>query len=338
MSAATALPPATIAVTAPLPGTAPPGGAFDAARSRATVRVLDRGTGSSSRADVLAFVRGASVVVCMFTDRVDAEFLDAAGPSLRGVCAFAVGVDNIDLAACTARGVRVTNTPDAVTEGTANLAFGLLLACTRRILPADAFVRSGGFEREGNGFPSGWMGVHLSGQTMCIVGAGRIGLAVAKRAVAFGMRITYVARSTHGEFESPAINGRRVALDEGLTTADAVSIHTPLTPQTRGLIGARELALMKPTAVLVNTARGPIVSEAALADALKRRAIWGAGLDVFEREPAVHAGLLGLDNVVLTPHIGSAEAFWRRRMTEMVRDNALAILDGREPPNLVKAG
>ncbi|MFT3683967.1 MAG: NAD(P)-dependent oxidoreductase [Phycisphaerales bacterium] len=230
----------------------------------------------------------------------------------------------------------VTNTPDAVTEGTANIAMGLLLACTRRIVPADAFVRSGRFEKEGNGFPSGWMGVHLSGQTMCIVGAGRIGYAVAKRTVAFGMKVSYVARSSHADFEASPIGARRVELDEGLRTADVVSLHTPLTPQTRGLIGAKQIALLKPTAVLINTARGPIVDEAALADALQRKAIWGAGLDVFEREPAVHAALLTLDNVVLTPHIGSAEAFWRRRMTEMVRDNVLTALAGHVPPNAVK--
>ena len=319
-----------MAVTAPLPGM--DGGAFDLPADAGLVRVLER---PATRDALLGFVHGASVVVCVFTDRVDAELLEAAGDGLRGVCAFAVGVDNIDLEACRARGVRVTNTPDAVTEGTANIAWALLLACTRRLVPADAFVRAGRFEREGNGFPTGWMGVHLSGQTLCVVGAGRIGLAVARRAVAFGMRVTYVARSAHPEFETPHIGGRRVTLEEGLRSADAVSVHTPLTPRTRGLIGARELALMKPTAVLVNTARGPVVDEGALADALQRRAIWGAGLDVFEHEPKVHPGLLTLDNVVMTPHIGSAEGYWRRRMTEMVRDNTLALLEGREPPNMV---
>lgn len=323
-----------VAVTAPLPGMNE--GVFSLGETH-EIRVLDRSIRPPTRNDLLDFVRGATVVVCVFTDKVDAAFLDAAGPALRGVCAFAVGVDNIDLAACAQRDVQVTNTPDAVTEGTANIAWGLLLASTRRIVTADAFVRSGRFEHEGNGFPTGWMGLHLTGQTLCIVGAGRIGLAVAKRAVAFGMRVTYVARSTHPEFEAPGIGARRVTLDDGLATADVVSIHTPLTPQTRHLIGAREISLMKPTAVLVNTARGPIVRESALADALKRRAIWGAGLDVFEHEPAVNPDLLALDNVVMTPHIGSAEGYWRRRMTEMVRDNTAAILAGRTPPNLFKA-
>ncbi len=322
-----------VAATAPLPGA--DDGAFNL--DAAEVRVLDRAQ-PPTRAALLRFVAGASVVVCVFTDAVDEEFLAAAGPGLKGVCAFAVGVDNIDLDACRRRGVVVTNTPDAVTEGTANLTWGLILACTRRIVAADAFVRAGRFEKEGNGFPTGWMGVHLSGQTLCIVGAGRIGLAVARRAAAFGMRVTYVSRTAHPEFESPAAGSAvHVTLDRGLSTADVVSVHTPLTPQTRGLIGGRELALMKPTAVLVNTARGPVINEAALVDALQRRVIWGAGLDVFQNEPAVHPDLLKLDNAVLTPHIGSAEGFWRRRMTEMVRDNAHAILQGRTPPNLVKA-
>ncbi|MDP1660311.1 MAG: D-glycerate dehydrogenase [Phycisphaerales bacterium] len=322
-----------VAATAPLPGIDDGAFALDAA----DVRVLDRAQPPTRQA-LLEFVTGAAVVVCVFTDAIDDELLDAAGPGLKGVCAFAVGVDNIDLDACRRRGIAVTNTPDAVTEGTANLTWGLILACTRRIVAADAFVRTGRFEKEGNGFPTGWMGVHLSGQTLCIVGAGRIGLAVARRAAAFGMRVTYVARTAHPEFASPAAgSAQRVTLEQGLSTADVVSVHTPLTPQTRALIGARELALMKPTAVLVNTARGPVIDEAALADALQRRAIWGAGLDVFQNEPAVHPALLKLDNTVLTPHIGSAEGFWRRRMTEMVRDNTQSILNGLTPPNLVKA-
>lgn len=322
-----------VACTAPLPGMH--GRPFDFGDLAVDVRTLDRTAGNPTRARLLDFVKGASVIVCVFTDRVDAELLDAAGPGLKGVCAFAVGVDNIDLAACAARGITVTNTPDAVTPGTANLAWGLILACTRRVVPADRFVRSGRFEREGNGFPSGWMGVHLSDRTLCIVGAGRIGLAVAQRALAFGMRVTYVARSAHPEFEAAPLSARRVTLDEGLKGADVVSVHTPLTPQTRALIGARELSLMKPTAVLINTSRGPVVDEAALVDALRRNAIWGAGLDVFEKEPVVHEGLLALDNCVLTPHIGSAEGFWRERMTEMVRDNARAILTGAQAPNTV---
>ncbi|MBL8757559.1 MAG: D-glycerate dehydrogenase, partial [Phycisphaerae bacterium] len=293
------------------------------------------------REALLEFVRTGgglgppTVVATMFHDRVDEEFLRAAGGQLRGVCNFAVGVDNIDLGACRARGVAVTNTPDAVTEGTANLAIGLMLAVSRRIVEGDAFVRSGRFEKEGNTFPTGWLGMHLSGQVMLIVGAGRIGRAVALRAQAFGMRVLYVARGRHVDFEGGPLGARKVELDEGLALADVVSLHTPLTTETRHLIDGRRLGLMKPTAILVNTARGPVVDEAALAAALSAGRIWGAGLDVFEREPAVDAGLVGLKNVVMTPHVGSGERYWREEMTRMVLENAEAIIAGREPANRV---
>ncbi len=288
-----------------------------------------------TRAELLAFVRGASAVIAMFHDRVDDEFLDAAGPQLKGVCNFAVGVDNIDLPACKRRGVVVTNTPDAVTEGTANIAMGLILAVARRIAEGDRFVRAGRFEREGNVFPTGWMGMHLTGQNLLIVGAGRIGRAVALRAQAFGMRTFYVARSRHLDFELAPLAATRVELDEGLALADVVSVHTPLTGETRHLINARRLALMKPTAILVNTARGPVVDEAALAAHLSAGKIWGAGLDVFEQEPKVHPALLPLDNVVLTPHIGSSERRFREMMTDMACANAAAVIQGRTPPNPV---
>lgn len=290
-----------------------------------------------SRAELLAFVRDGAphAVITMFHDRVDEELLIAAGPQLKAVCNFAVGVDNIDLPACARRGVIVTNTPDAVTEGTANMTFALLLAVARRLVPADRFVRSGRFEHEGNTFPTGWLGMHLTGQAILIVGAGRIGRAVALRALAFGMRVLYTSRSRHLEFELAPIAGRRVDLEEGLREADVVSIHTPLTPQTRHLINAARLALMKPTAILLNTARGPIVEEAALVDALKNGRLHGAGLDVFEHEPKVHPGLIGLDNVTLAPHIGSAEARYRAMMTDMACANAAAAIAGRPVPNPV---
>lgn len=288
-----------------------------------------------TRPELLSFVRGASVVVSMFHDRVDAELIDAAGPQLKGVCNFAVGVDNIDLDACRARSIRVSNTPDAVTEGTANLAWGLVLAVARRIVEGDAFCRSGEFQKQGNTFPTGWCGPHFTGQTLLVVGAGRIGRAVALRAQSFGMRVEYVARSRHLDFEQAPLAARQVDLDDGLRRADVVSIHTPLTPQTRHLIDARRLALMKPTAILVNTSRGPTVDEAALVDALREKRIWGAGLDVFEQEPKIHPGLVDLRTVVMTPHIGSAELYWREQMTRMVCDNAAAMLAGRDPVNAV---
>ena len=288
-----------------------------------------------TRDELLAFVKGADVIVSMFHDKIDAKFLAAAGPQLKGVCNFAVGVDNIDLTACGAAKVIATNTPDAVTEGTANLALGLLLDVARRISEGDRFVRTGQFEKHGNGFPLGWMGMHLAGQTMLIVGAGRIGKALAMRAQALGMKILYTARSSHIDFEQAPLAAQRVELEDGLRIADVVSIHTPLTPQTRHLMNAARLAMLKPTAILINTSRGPTVDEAALVAVLQQRRIWGAGLDVFEHEPKVHPGLLTLDNVVLTPHVGSAEQRWREEMTRMVFANATAILAGKSPPNRV---
>jgi lactate dehydrogenase-like 2-hydroxyacid dehydrogenase len=289
-----------------------------------------------SRPELLAFIKNSTVIGTMFHDRVDDAFLDAAGPQLKGICNYAVGVDNIDLPACRARNIIVTNTPDAVTEGTANLAFGLILAVSRRILEGDAFCRSGRFADEGNTFPTGWCGQHLTGRTLLIVGAGRIGRAVALRAHAFGMRTRYVARSRHLDFEQAPLAASRVDLDAGLREADIVSIHTPLTPETRHLINAARLALLKPTAIIINTSRGPTIDEAALAEALSAKRIWGAGLDVFEHEPRIHYALIGLQNVVMTPHIGSAEQYWREEMTRLVCENAAAILAGREPANIVR--
>jgi glyoxylate reductase len=281
------------------------------------------------------FVSGAAVIVSMFHDRIDAEALAAAGAGLKGVCNFAVGYDNIDLEACRARGVVVCNCPDAVTEGTANMAWGLILSVARRLGPADAFVRSGEFERRGNPAITDWLGAHLTGQNLLIVGAGRIGKAVALRALAFGMRVLYTARTRHVDFELAPLAARRVELDEGLAIADVVSVHTPLTAETRHLLDARRLGLLKPTAIIVNTARGAVIDETALAGVLKACRIWGAGLDVFEHEPRVHPELTGLDNVALAPHVGSAERYWREVMTEIVCENARAIIEGREPPNRI---
>lgn len=286
----------------------------------------------SPRERVLERIAGASVVVTMFTDRVDQAFLDAAGPGLKGVCQFAVGVDNIDVELCRSRGVVVANTPHAVTEGTADLAWTLILAVARRLIPADRYARSAAYPENGPLGMAEFMGVDLTGRTLLIVGAGRIGFATAMRSLGWGMRVLYSARSRHWDFELAPLSARRVELEEGLAEADVVSVHTPLTPQTRHLINAERLALMKPGAILVNTARGPVVDEAALAEALKAGRLWGAGLDVFEEEPKVHPGLIGLENVVLTPHIGSAARRYREEMTAMVGQNAEAILAGRKPP------
>lgn len=289
-----------------------------------------------SREQVLAHIRGADAVISMFSDKVNAEFFDAAGPQLRGVCNLAVGYENFDLAECARRGVVATNTPNAVTEGTADLAWLLILAVARRLVEGDRFVRSGQWKQRGPLSMADFLGADLTGRTLLIVGAGRIGYATALRSIGWGMKVLYAARSRHWDFELAPLAGERVELHEGLARADVVSVHTPLTPQTRHLIDARAFAAMKPGAIFVNTARGPVVDEQALVDALKSGRLFGAGLDVFEREPEVHPDLVTMDNVTLTPHIGSAEAKYRAMMTEMACANAAAILQGHEPPNRVR--
>lgn len=290
-----------------------------------------------SREQVLAQVRGAHVVISMFSDKVNAELLDAAGPQLRGVCNLAVGYENIDLAACEGRGVVATNTPNAVTEGTADMAWLLIMAVARRLIEADRFVRSGQWQQRGPLSMADFLGADLTGRTLLIVGAGRIGYATALRSIGWGMKVLYVARTRHWDFELAPLAAERVSLHEGLARADVISVHTPLTPETRHLIDARAFAAMKPGAIFVNTARGSVVDEQALVDALKAGRLFGAGLDVFEREPEVHPDLLALPNVTLAPHIGSAEAKYRAMMTEMACANAAAILLGQNPPNRVHA-
>lgn len=316
-----------VAVTRTVPGTLSIPGA----------RVEILGDGVAAPGAIREFARGATVLVTMYTDRVDDEVLDAAGPQLRGVCNFAVGTNNIDLAACGRRGVLVANTPNAVTEGTADLAWLLVMAAARRLIEADRYARSPEYPARGALGMAEFMGVDLTGRTLLIVGAGRIGYATAMRGLAWGMRTLYVARSRHWEFELAPLAGERVELDDGLRRADVVSIHTPLTPETHHLLDARRIGLLKPTAIVVNTSRGPVVDERALAEALHAGRLWGAGIDVFEREPVIDPLLLSAPNAVLTPHIGSAEKRYREMMTEMVQDNARAMLEGRQPPNLVRA-
>lgn len=287
------------------------------------------------RLELLAFVRGATVAVTWVSEKVNEEFLDAAGPQLKAVCNYAVGTDNIDLEACRRRGVIVTNTPHAVTEGTANLAWALLLAVARRVVEGDRYARGEAYAKEGPLAPAEFLGTDITGKTMLIVGAGRIGYATALRGMGFGVRTLYVARSRHLDFESAPVCARRVTLEEGLREADIVSIHTPLTPETRGLFNTRTIGMMKKGSILINTARGPIVEEAALVEALREGRIYGAGLDVYEKEPAVHPGLIGLPNCVLTPHVGSGEEKYRRIMGEMAFASARAVLAGEQVPHRV---
>jgi lactate dehydrogenase-like 2-hydroxyacid dehydrogenase len=262
---------------------------------------------------------GAEGIVAMLTARVDDAFIDAAGPQLRIVANYGVGVDNIDLDAARRHGVVVTNTPGVLTAATAELAIALLLALVRRVGEGDRFIRA----REPWRFSLEFMlGSGLAGKTMLVVGAGRIGRETARLAEAFGMRVV--------------LAGRDDLLQQLLAEADVVSIHCPSTPETRHLIDASALAAMKPSAVLVNTARGPIVDEAALVAALRDGTIAGAALDVYEREPDVHEGLLDLDNVVLTPHLGSATREARVAMGMLCVEGLRAVLlDDRIPANAV---
>ena len=276
------------------------------------------------RDELLAGVAGAEALLCMLTDRVDSEVLDA-GP-LRVVSNVAVGIDNIDLGAARARGIPVTNTPGALTDATADMAMALLLAVARRVPEGDVMVRRGAFNGWG---PMVMLGADLSGATLGIVGPGRIGSAVARRAQAFGMQIIISGRQDHPEY------GPSLPIDELLQRADFVSLHCPLTPTTRHLLDARRIALMKPGAYLINTARGPVVDEAALVRALRDRHLAGAALDVYEQEPAVHPGLLDLDNVVLAPHSASATHRTRDAMACMAAADLVAVLEGRTPAHRV---
>lgn len=280
----------------------------------------------SPRDELLAGVAGQDGVCTMLTDRVDDEFLDAAGPGLRIVANYAVGYDNVDIEACTRRGVLVSNTPDVLTEATAELTIALLLDLVRRVSEGDRFVR-----RRGPWIwsPTFMLGTTLRGRTIGIVGLGRIGAEVARLAEAFGMRVVYTSRS--GQKDCPY---EWLPFDELIERADVVSLHCPLTPETRHLIGRDALSRMRRDAVLVNTTRGPIVDEAALAEALVSGEIAGAALDVFEREPEVCERLLGLDKVVLAPHLGSATIETREAMGMLCVSALEAVLvEERCPEN-----
>jgi lactate dehydrogenase-like 2-hydroxyacid dehydrogenase len=306
-----------------------PAGAMDAARSLGRPLVVhDDPDRPPSRTRLLDDVRGAAAMITLLTERVDEEVLDAAGPGLRVVANCAVGYDNVSVAAASARGVVVTNTPGVLDEATADVAFGLILATSRRLVEADRFMRTGAEWVWG---PQFFVGLDLSaGATLGIVGLGRIGMAVARRAAAFGMPILATG-SRASTAEARALGVTSADLPRLLAESDVVTLHCPLTPETHHLIGAEQLAAMKPTAVLVNTARGPIVDEAALVRALQQGVIAGAGLDVYEDEPRAHPGLRALGNVVLLPHIASAGRATREAMGKLAVDNVRAVLAG-DPP------
>ena len=302
---------ARVFVTRKLPGTA-----LERLSAKHEVEVWP-GELPPPRDELLAGVADAEGLLSLLSDRVDTELIDSA-PKLRAVANYAIGFDNIDLEAAAARGIQVGNTPDVLTDATADLAWALMLAAARRIVEAHRAVVDGEWR---TWEPEGWVGVDVHGATLAVIGAGRIGRAVAERATGFAMDVVTVDLGDD--------------LHAALERADFVSVHTPLTPETRHLIDAETLAVMKPTAILVNTARGPIIDEKAMVRALKAKKIAGAGLDVFEQEPKVHAELKKMRNVVLNPHLGSAVIETREEMANIVVDNIEALLAGKKPPNIV---
>jgi glyoxylate reductase len=290
------------------------------------------GEGAMPRDDLLRRIPGKVGAITLLTEKVDDELLDAAGPGLVIVANYAVGFDNIDVDACTRRGVLATNTPDVLTETTADTAWALMMAAARRIAEGDRFLRSGTPWIWG---PEMMLGQDLHGKVLGVVGFGRIGQAVARRGKGFGMAVRY-----HDPFRPPPETARELGaeyreLDELLAESDLVSIHVALTPETRHLFGRERFRRMKPTAVLVNTSRGPVIDEAALVEALREGDLFAAGLDVFEKEPEVHPGLLELDNAVVIPHLGSATVETRDAMGFLAVENVAAALEGRRPPTLL---
>ena len=276
------------------------------------------------RDEMIARLPGKHALISMVTDTIDAAVV-SAGTDLRLIANVAVGYNNVDVAAAKARGVVVTNTPDVLTDATADLTLALILAVTRRLGEGERMVRRGTWK--------GWafdqlLGMQLRGRQLGIVGYGRIGKAVGARAEAFGMTVAHVSR--------PGSGSRDSGLDRLLSTSDVVSLHVPLTPDTRHLIGQTELARMKRSAYLINTTRGPVVDEAALAWALRQRLIAGAALDVYEKEPEVHPDLMTLENVVLAPHLGSATTETRTAMADLAASNVVAVLSGQPPLTPVK--
>jgi glyoxylate reductase len=285
--------------------------------------------GPPSRVEILKNVAGKDGILCMLSDRMDAQVMDTAGPSLKVISSYSTGFEHIDVMEATRRGVYVTYTADILAEATADLAFALILACARRIVSADRYVRE---KRWKVGWsPDLMLGYNVHGATLGIIGLGRIGAAVARRARGFDMKVLYHSRSRHQQLESE-LGIRHAALDELLSQSDFVSIHTSLNSASRHLINRDKLRLMKKTAFLVNTARGQVIDEADLARALKAGQIAGAALDVFEREPLPRSSpLLKMKNAVLLPHIGSATYQTRSKMAEVAARNLLDVLAGREP-------
>lgn len=283
------------------------------------------------RQAILEHVRGMDGLLCLLTDRIDAEVLETAGPELKVISNHAVGVDNIDMHAATARRIPVGNTPGILTDATADMAFALLLAAARRVVEGNRLVKAGGWKTWS---PDFMLGADLTGATLGIVGFGRIGRAVARRAGGFGMRILFTDPAPAAP--EPGVTAVQVDLDTLLYESDFISLHTPLTEETRGLINSDSLGRMKPTAVLVNTSRGPVVDQEALYKALSAKRIFAAALDVTDPEPLPpESPLLTLDNCIVAPHIASASWRTRENMSRMAAENLIAGLKGEKLPNCV---
>ena len=303
-----------------------PGLSFIKENSNASINTVDH---PASREELLKETRDCEGVLITLNEKIDEEFLNNA-QRIKVISSFSVGLDHVDVPACTRHGVMVTNTPDVLTEATADLAFALILATARRLVEGDRFIRRGNWNAPWS--PNLLVGQEISGATLGIVGFGRIGQAVARRASGFDMRIVY---NSIGRHEHDTI-GKYLSLEELLKVSDIVSVHLPLTPNTSHLFGEKEFSLMKKSAIFINTSRGGIVDQAALCAALKNREIFGAGLDVFEKEPiSFKDPILMLDNIVITPHLGSASTKARAGMSELAARNLIDALSGRIPKALV---
>jgi glyoxylate reductase len=300
-------------------------------RAVADVEVNPDSSKIISKADLCAAVARSDILYALLHDRIDRDVL-GANPKLRAINAMVITPDQIDVAEATRRKIPVTNIPAIVTDATADLCFALLLSVARRIVEGDRLFRAGIYPGSQSNHLAG---ASVNGKTLGLIGAGRIGQAVARRAAGFGMKILYADPRRVPEEIERKYGMTQQPMDDVLREADFVSLHPQLTAETRHLIGARELGLMKRTAFLINCSRGPVVDEAALAQALLDKKIAGAGLDVYEHEPAVTPALIGMSNVVLTPHLGSAVYELREGMAHVVADNVIAIIEGRRPPNLI---
>lgn len=284
-----------------------------------------------SREELLQKVKGRDAVLCLLTDKIDAEVFDAAGPQCKIFANYAVGYNNINVGEATKRGVVITNTPGVLTDATADIAWTLLFATSRRIVESDKYLRAGKFKGWG---PMLFLGRDITGKTLGVIGTGRIGSNFAKKSKGFEMKVLYNDIAPNADFEKET-GGKFVDLETLLKESDFISIHVPLLPSTKHLISEKEFKMMKKTAVLINTSRGPVVDEKALVKALKEGEIWGAGLDVFENEPELEPGLAELDNVVIVPHIASATIETRTNMGLIAARNIVQFFKGEKPETCV---